>query len=80
MCKTYNAKEERNWSSKDTTNVDTKRVFGLKWIPIMISRAVAELGQRFRLKMLYGSTFPAQQKFSTKLKKQSHVLKSRAYS
>ncbi|GFW51900.1 hypothetical protein TNCV_1188311 [Trichonephila clavipes] len=30
------------------TNVDTERVLGLKWRPIMISRAVAELGQRFR--------------------------------
>ncbi|GFT93677.1 hypothetical protein TNCV_1920521 [Trichonephila clavipes] len=42
-------KEERNWSSRDTTNVDTNKVFGLNWRPTMISKAVAELGHQFKI-------------------------------
>ncbi|GFT14811.1 phosphatase and actin regulator 2 [Trichonephila clavipes] len=43
------AKEGRNWNSPDTTNVNTKKVYGLNWRPFMISKAIAELGQRFRV-------------------------------
>ncbi|GFT86764.1 hypothetical protein TNCV_2318881 [Trichonephila clavipes] len=58
-------KKERNWISRNKTVEDTERVGGLKGRPIMISKAVAELGQRNRVKLLYGTTLPVQQKFST---------------
>ncbi|GFX07668.1 hypothetical protein TNCV_4159371 [Trichonephila clavipes] len=44
--------KERNWGSRDKTKLDTRAVFGLKWRPIMISRAVAELSQLFRVTYL----------------------------
>ncbi|GFX26597.1 uncharacterized protein TNCV_4536082 [Trichonephila clavipes] len=59
-----NAREERNWRSRDTTNVDTKRVFGLNWRPIIISKAVTELGQRFRVKQCFmDPPFPYRRNF-----------------
>ncbi|GFU26914.1 hypothetical protein TNCV_1914221 [Trichonephila clavipes] len=48
----------------NTTNVDTNS-HRTKLRPIMISKAVTELGQRIRVSNVFWIPFPIQQKFST---------------
>ncbi|GFU71615.1 uncharacterized protein TNCV_3035551 [Trichonephila clavipes] len=61
---------------QETTNVETKRVFGLIWRPIMIYRPVAELVHKFRVKKCFmGSTSPYRRNFRHNRRKQSHVEK-----